>query len=160
MYSKKRRGQPTGLTKPDLELDSPVSPVGKVAFSDEQGLPVLQSDFETPVRPKKTKKVKIEGKTETPDGEDDCTTKTVDCPKPRATNTEWALHKAKVVKESTELNAVEQIILAKKTYIPSTGKKTSALVVHRQAWILRHPDHGLSDSELKAKIDEDLMAKI
>jgi hypothetical protein len=148
MYSsehrRKRRAAPTGLDKPDPVLESPTSLNRTISVSSDV------------VSPPPNKQVKLEQKSETPDE----LAPVSPSGKKRATNTEWAMHKAKVIKESTELNAVEQIILAKKTYSPSTGKKTSALVVHRQAWVLRHPDHGLSDSDLKAAIDADLMAKI
>jgi hypothetical protein len=72
---------------------------------------------------------------------------------------QWYAHKKTVIAAHPELNAVEQLILAKKTYIGG-NRLRSPISIHREAYLLRNPNHGLSGEELNSAIREDLISRI
>lgn len=72
----------------------------------------------------------------------------------------WHQHKKWIQATYRDMNATEQLILAKKSYTPVNGRKQSPSVVHRQAYVLRHPDHGLTGAALTDAIRADLMMRI
>lgn len=73
---------------------------------------------------------------------------------------EWYKHRRKTINENPSLNAVEQVILAKKTYNPTNGLLKSAVAIHKEAFLLRHPAHGMEKKELELAIRNDLLARI
>jgi len=78
----------------------------------------------------------------------------------KGTAGEWYVHKRLIVNGHQNLNATEQIILAKKTYRPSSGLLRSVTSIHRDAFLLRNPAHGLSKAALDEAIREDLISRI
>lgn len=80
--------------------------------------------------------------------------------KRKYSNGQWHAHKKATINQRPELNAVEQLILAKKTYKAASGKLRSPMSIHRDAYLLRNPDHGLSPTDLVTAIREDLIARI
>lgn len=76
-----------------------------------------------------------------------------------ASASQWYAHKRSVVGSHPELNSVEQLILAKKTYTP-TGRIRSPQSIHREAYLLRNQTHGLEGDALEKAIRADLIARI
>jgi hypothetical protein len=73
----------------------------------------------------------------------------------------WYAHKKKITSEHPGLNSTEQLILAKKTYEPLGGRIRTAQAIHREAFLLRNPDHGIkSRLELDRAIRADLISRI
>jgi hypothetical protein len=72
----------------------------------------------------------------------------------------WPAHRKRIGAAYPDLSAVEQLILAKKTYIPTSGKLRSAQSLHREAFLLRNPNHNLTPTQLAAAIRMDLVARI
>lgn len=72
---------------------------------------------------------------------------------------QWHKHKRAIAASHPELSAVEQLIMAKKTYTPA-GRIRSAQSLHREAFLLRNPSHGLAPGELEKAIRADLIARI
>jgi hypothetical protein len=113
-----------------------------------------------------SKKVKddVPQTTETPQPKEDAsmptfqerTESSVAPPKPKST---WHTHRRSVVTAYPDLNAVEQIIMAKKTYTPP-GRLRSAQAIHREAFLLRNPNHGLDEAALNDAIRNDLISRI
>ncbi len=76
-----------------------------------------------------------------------------------ASVSQWYAHKRTVAASRPDLSSVEQLILAKKSYTPS-GRIRSAQSIHREAYLLRNPNHGLEGGELEKAIRNDLIARI
>jgi len=76
-----------------------------------------------------------------------------------ASVSQWHAHKRAIAASHPELSAVEQLIMAKKTYTPA-GRIRSAQSLHREAFLLRNPTHGLAPEELEKAIRADLIARI
>lgn len=73
----------------------------------------------------------------------------------------WYAHKKKVTLDHPELNSTEQLILAKKSYEPVGGRIRTAQSLHREAFLLRNPDHGFKSTlELDRAIRADLISRI
>ena len=72
----------------------------------------------------------------------------------------WYAHKKSVVLANPQLSSVEQLILAKKTYEPTSGRQRSAQAIHREAFLLRNPNHNLDPIELAKAIRTDLLSRI
>lgn len=71
----------------------------------------------------------------------------------------WYAHRKLVIMAHPDLSSVEQLILAKKTYEP-LGRQRSAQSLHREAFLLRNPNHGLEGEELHRAIRLDLLSRI
>ena len=71
----------------------------------------------------------------------------------------WYAHKKLIIMAHPDLSSVEQLILAKKTYEP-LGRQRSAQSLHREAFLLRNPNHGLEWGDLQRAIRVDLLSRI
>lgn len=80
-------------------------------------------------------------------------------PIPTKSKSTWHSHRRSVIASHPELSAVEQTIMAKKTYTPP-GRARSAQSIHREAFLLRNPNHGLQEDALNEAIRKDLLARI
>jgi hypothetical protein len=72
----------------------------------------------------------------------------------------WYAHKKSVVIANPDMSAVEQLILAKKTYEPNGTRQRSAQAIHREAFLLRNPNHNLDPAALSRAIRLDLLSRI
>ena len=80
--------------------------------------------------------------------------------KKKYSNGAWHTHKKRVFMEHPDINGVEQIIMAKKTYKPESGKFKTPTAIHRDAWMLRNPDTELTGAARDAAIRSDLIDRI
>jgi len=71
----------------------------------------------------------------------------------------WHTHKKNVVQQNPGLSAVEQLVLAKKTYEPA-GRQRSLQSIHKEIFLLRHPNHGLGERELASAVRSDFINRL
>lgn len=76
-----------------------------------------------------------------------------------STTAPWYAHKKLIIMAHPDMSSVEQLILAKKTYEP-LGRQRSAQSLHREAFLLRNPNHGLEWGDLQRAIRVDLLSRI
>lgn len=72
---------------------------------------------------------------------------------------EWYAVKKTVQDAHPRLSAAEQLIMAKKLYNQACYCWRSPKSLHKQAWLLRHPAHNLTDEQLKAELRRDLIGR-
>jgi hypothetical protein len=71
----------------------------------------------------------------------------------------WHAHKRSVIQQNPNLSAIEQLVLAKKSYEPA-GRQRSLQSIHKEVFLLRNPNHGLGEPDLSKAIRSDFLSRI
>jgi len=72
----------------------------------------------------------------------------------------WHAFKRLTASENPEMSSADQLIQAKKNYIPASGKQPSTRSIHRMAWRIRNPANDSTGHALNRLIRADMIARI